>query len=482
MNSKMVLNIVGKIMMVLSVILVLPMIVALIYKEKLPLMCFIAVSAVSLIIGAAMSFVCKSKNDRIYAKEGFVIVTLAWLSVSVLGALPFVLSGEIPSFIDAFFETVSGFTTTGSSVVDNVEELSKSILFWRSFTHWIGGMGVLVFIMAVIPSFSDRSIHILRAEMPGPVVDKIVPRAKNMAKILYLIYIAMTLSEIALLLCGGMPLFDSIVHSFGTAGTGGFGIKADSIASYSNYSKWVISVFMMLFGINFNLYYLLLVRKIKEVFRSLELWVYISLVLVSTAIISANIYHLYGNLSSTFRDSFFQVTSLVSTTGYSTANFDAWPTLSKGIMLTLMISGACAGSTAGGFKLSRVILLVKAASRHLKSLTHPRSVSVVKIDGKAIEESTISNVLIYGIIYAICIVVVFLLLCIEPFDIETNLSAAISCFNNIGPGFAKVGPSLSYSHYSDFSKILLSFAMLMGRLEIFPILLTFSPSVWRKGK
>ncbi len=482
MNSKMVLNIVGKIMMVLSVILVLPMIVALIYKEKLPLMCFIAVSAVSLIIGAAMSFVCKNKNDRIYAKEGFVIVTLAWLSVSVLGALPFVLSGEIPSFIDAFFETVSGFTTTGSSVVDNVEELSKSILFWRSFTHWIGGMGVLVFIMAVIPSFSDRSIHILRAEMPGPVVDKIVPRAKNMAKILYLIYIAMTLSEIALLLCGGMPLFDSIVHSFGTAGTGGFGIKADSIASYSNYSKWVISVFMMLFGINFNLYYLLLVRKIKEVFKSLELWIYISLVLVSTAIIAANIYHLYGNLSSTFRDSFFQVTSLVSTTGYSTANFDAWPTLSKGIMLTLMISGACAGSTAGGFKLSRVILLVKAASRHLKSLTHPRSVSVVKIDGKAIEESTISNVLIYGIIYAICIVVVFLLLCIEPFDIETNLSAAISCFNNIGPGFAKVGPSLSYSHYSDFSKILLSFAMLMGRLEIFPILLTFSPSVWRKGK
>ncbi len=481
MNSKMVLYITGKILSIVSLLLILPVAIAVIYGEINPLVSFLFVIGGGLLLGTLLVTLGKTRNGVLYAKDGFIIVTLVWLIVSVEGALPFVISGEIPSFVDAFFETVSGFTTTGASILTNVEALSKSMLFWRSFTHWIGGMGVLVFVMAIMPSVSDRSIHILRAEMPGPVVDKIVPRAKDTAKILYLIYIGMTATEIILLCLGGMPIFDSFVHSLGTAGTGGFGIKANSIAGYNSYCQWVIGIFMVIFGVNFNVYYLLLIRRSISAFKSSELWTYISVVLGSTALIAINVFSMYKKIGITVRDAFFQVSSIVSTTGYSTTDFDKWPTFSKSILLGLMVCGACGGSTAGGIKVSRVVILVKVLSRKLKSMLHPRAVLSIKMDDKTVDEETVSSVAVYAVVYMILVVVIFLLLCIEPYSIETHLSATLACFNNIGPGLQLCGPANSYAFYSDFSKIVLSFAMLLGRLEIFPVLLFFSPSAWRKA-
>ena len=488
MNGKMVFYITGRIITIVSFLLLLPVLVAvyfLLYKgidsEINSINSFLIVIIGGLILGSIMAFLCRKRNGVLYAKDGFIIVTLCWLSVSVIGALPFVISGEIPSFVDAFFETVSGFTTTGASILTNVESLSKSMLFWRSFTHWIGGMGVLVFVMALMPSVSDRSIHILRAEMPGVAVDKIVPRAKDTARILYILYIGLTVLQIVLLVAGGMPLFDSAVHAFGTAGTGGFGIKANSIAGYSTYCQWVITVFMIIFGVNFNVYYLLFIKRSISAFKSSELWTYLCIILGSSGIICFNIYSMYGSFSETVRDSFFQVASIISTTGFSTTDFNKWPTLSKGIILALMVCGACGGSTAGGIKVSRVIILFKVVSRKLKSMLHPRAVLTVKLDKKPVDEETIDSVSVYLTVYAILIVAIFLLLCIEPMSIETHLSATLSCFNNIGPGLDSVGPAASYSLYSPFSKIILSVAMLFGRLEIFPILLFLSPSSWRKA-
>ena len=365
--------------------------------------------------------------------------------------------------------------------------MSRSMLFWRSFTHFIGGMGVLVFVMAIIPSVSDRSIHILRAEMPGPSVDKIVPRASDTAKILYIIYIGITALEVAILYFGkllgfgNMPLFDCFIHSFGTAGTGGFSMKAASIAAYSPYDQWVIAVFMMLFGINFNVFYLLIIKRSVSAFKSSELWVYISIVLCSGTLVAVNTYYSSKPLADTVRHSFFQVSSIISTTGYSTTDFDKWPTLSKTVLLLLMIIGACGGSTAGGIKVSRVILIFKMIRRKMKSLIHPRVVQSIRVDNKPVDEPTVSSVGIYTVIYFVLIIAIVFTLGFEKnFDIETNLSATLACFNNIGPGLAKVGPTLSYSLYSDFSKIVLSVAMLLGRLEIFPILLFLIPSSWRK--
>ena len=400
--------------------------------------------------------------------------------MSAIGALPFVISGEIPNYIDAFFETVSGFTTTGASVLTNVEKMSQGLLFWRSFTHWIGGMGVLVFVMAIIPNISDRSIHIVRAEMPGPIVGKLVPKLKNTAKILYLIYIVMTVLEVVFLLCGGMPLYDSVVHAFGTAGTGGFGIKASSIAGYSPYLQWVIAIFMLLFGINFNIYYLVLIRRFRSVFRSTEMWSYIGLVVLSVAAITVNIYPVSQSFSEALRLSAFQVSSVITTTGYATADFNLWPEMSKGILLFLMFIGGCAGSTAGGLKVSRVVILLKMIRRELNRMLHPRSVSVVKFEGKQVDEATLNSVSIYFVLYIICFCVIFFVLCFEPFDFATNFSATAACFNNVGPGFGAVGPAASYQGYSALSKTVLSIAMLLGRLEIFPLLLAFSPSTWAK--
>lgn len=479
MNYKMIFNTLGKTMIALSIMLLLPAIVSVIYLESC-LWSFLISAGIVFVVGITLFLTFKPKNHLIYAKEGFAIVSLVWIMFSLFGCLPFVISGEIPSFFDAFFETASGFTTTGASIVENVEALSHGILFWRSFTHWIGGMGVLVFVLAIIPNISDRSIHLLKAEVPGPTFGKIVPKLKESSKILYIIYFAITVTEMIFLIAGGMPVFDGIVTSLGTAGTGGFGIKADSIGGYSAYCQWVVAIFMLLFGINFNLYYMILIRKIRDVFKSEELWTYISIVAVATALIAINISNLYDNFGDVLRHSLFQVSSLITTTGYGTQDFNLWPTMSKTILFMLMFIGGCAGSTAGGFKISRIVVLFKNILREIRRLLHPRSVSTVKIEGKQMDERTVSSVGVYLAIYVICLAITFLLLSFEPFSIETNLSAAVSCFNNIGPGLDAVGPASSYACYSDFSKIVLSFTMLFGRLEIFPMLLLFSPRLWKK--
>ena len=480
MNRKMVFNTAGRIAQTTALLLLVPAVVALVYREYESLFAFLITASCSFVAGLIILLITRTKNRVIYAKEGFAITALAWVIMALVGAVPFTLSGEIPSYVDAVFETVSGFTTTGASILTDVEAMSHSMLFWRSFSHWIGGMGVLVFVMAIIPNITDRSIHIMRAEMPGPVIGKLVPRVKDTAKILYLIYIVLTFVEFVLLCVGGMSVFDSMLHSFGTAGTGGFGIKADGLAGYSPYCQWVIAIFMLIFGINFNLYYLLLIKRFKTVIRSTELWSYIGIVVVSTALITANIMPIYDNISNAFRDSAFQVASIVTTTGYSTVDFNLWPAFSKGIIFILMFSGGCAGSTAGGLKVARSVMLIKNIRREFKKLLHPRSVSAVHFEGKPVEDATINGVSTYFSIYIVCILAVFLCISFEPLGFETNFTAAVSCFNNVGPGLAGVGPASSYAAYGDFSKILLSFAMLLGRLEIFPLLIALSPAVWIK--
>ena len=479
MNKKIVLSILGKILWAEAILLVLPLIVSIIYGNSCTI-AFLITIAVAIVAALPLIIFCKTENKRIYSKEGFVIVSLAWIIMSVIGTLPFVISGEIPSFIDALFETVSGFTTTGASILTDVTELSEGLLFWRSFTHWIGGMGVLVFVLALSQELPDRSIHIMRAEMPGPIVDKLVPKAKETAKILYLIYIVLTLAEIVILVLCKMPLFEAIVHTFGTAGTGGFGVKADSIASYPPIIQWVIAVFMFIFGINFNLFYLITLKRIKSVFRSSELWVYVGVAVISCALITFNIYGSCEGLSEALRLSAFQVSSVMTTTGYATADFNIWPGFSKTLLLVLMFMGACAGSTAGGLKVSRVIILVKGMRRELHRLLHPRSVKTLKLEGKRIDEQTLSSANSYLTVYVASIVMIFLLLSIDNFNIETNFSATVACFNNIGPGLGAVGPAGNFSEYSVFSKLILTAAMLLGRLEIFPLLLCFSPATWLK--
>ena len=481
MNRRMICYTLGRIVQVMAFLLFLPALVAVLYRESC-VWDFLITIVLALGCGSVLALLSKPRDHVIYAKEGFIIVSLAWVAMSALGALPFVLSGEIPSFVNAFFETVSGFTTTGASILDNVEEMSHGLLFWRSFTHWIGGMGVLVFVMAILPNISDRSIHIMRAEMPGPIVGKLVPRAKDTAKILYLIYIVMTAVQVVLLLCGGMSLFDSLIHTFGTAGTGGFGVKSTSIGGYSPYLQWVITIFMLLFGINFNLYYLVLIRRFRSAVRSSELWWYIGVVVVSIAVITWNISDKTSTFGDSFRTAAFQVSSIITTTGYSTVDFNLWPQLSKTILLILMFIGGCAGSTAGGLKVSRVLILLKRVRRELRRMIHPRSVNSVQFEGKTIPDVTLNNVTVYLAIYFFIYFIVLLLLSFEPFDFETNFSATAACFNNVGPGFSLVGPASSYSAYSPFSKWVLSFAMLFGRLEIFPLILTLSPTTWSKNK
>lgn len=480
MNRKMVFYMIGQMIKLEAALLVLPLLVSLIYREHETALSFLITIGIALVLGFALTLIFRTKNRVIYAKEGFVIVALTWLALSAVGCLPFIISGEIPSFFDAFFETVSGFTTTGASVVIGVESMSHGILFWRSFTHWIGGMGVLVFIMAIIPTVTDRSIHILRAEMPGPIVGKLVPKTKDTAKILYFIYIIMTAVEIVLLLIGGMPLFESTVHAFGTAGTGGFGIKADSIAGYSPYLQWVITIFMLLFGVNFNLYYLALIRHFHSIFKSRELWCYIGIFAAACFAITIDIYPMYQNFSESLRLAAFQTSSILTTTGFATADFNLWPGFSKAILFLLMFIGGCAGSTAGGLKVSRVILLFKIVRKELLHILHPRSVAVIKFEGKKVDNPTLNSVSTYFVLYIFGILGIFLILCLEPFDLETNLSATVSCFNNVGPGLSLVGPASNYSAYSPLSKLMLSFAMLLGRLEIFPLWFTLTPSTWSK--
>ena len=480
MNRKMVYFLVGRILLLEGALMLLPLGVSLYYGDNglLPFLITICLCAG---VGFLLCRIFKTDNNVMFAKEGFLITALAWLAVSVLGALPFVISGEIPNFVDAFFETVSGFTTTGASILQDVEAMSRSMLIWRSFTHWIGGMGVLVLMVAVMPNLSGRTIHVLRAEMPGPTMGKLSPKLRDTAKILYLLYIAMTALELILLVAGGMPLFDSAIHTFGTAGTGGFGMKADSLAGYSPYLQWVIATFMMLFGINFNLYFLLVMRRFRTALRSEELWTYLGIILVSTGLICWNVMPLFERFGDALRHAFFQVNTISSTTGFSTVNFDEWPTLSRMIMVLLMFIGACAGSTAGGLKVSRVVLLFKTARREVRHLLHPRAVTSVRFEGKPVDSTTLISVGTYFAVYIGLFAFFWFLVSFQPgFDGVSNFSAVAACYNNIGPGLNLVGPTLGYWQYTPFIKIVLAFAMLFGRLEIYPMLISLSPSTWLK--
>lgn len=481
MNYRMILSTIGRILQLEGALMLIPMAVALIYGEE-TFAVFIITVGIALFIGSILKYSFKPNDKIIYAKEGMVIVAFAWILMSAFGALPFYLSREIPSYIDAFFETVSGFTTTGASIITDLSALSKGMLFWRSFTHWIGGMGVIVLIMAIFPTDSGRSMHIMRAEMPGPIVGKLVPKVKDTAKILYLIYIVLTLIETVLLVLGDMDLYGSIVHSLGTAGTGGFGIKPDSLGSYSPYSQWVVTVFMLLFGLNFNLYFLILIGRIKNVLQSEELWVYVGIVIVSVFSITINVSGIYGSFSETFRHSAFQVASIITTTGYATTDFNLWPTFSKMILFLLMLIGGCAGSTAGGLKISRVVIMVKMMINNLKKFVHPRYVDSVKFEGRSIDNSTRKSIHSYLTVYTLILLGVMLLISFDSFDFETCVSAAAACFNNIGPAFSVAGPMGSYAGFSAFSKLVLSFAMLLGRLELYPILILLLPATWTRKR
>ena len=442
---------------------------------------FIGTILAAIAIAVILWLICKGAPSAFYAKEGLVCVGFSWIVLSLVGCLPFYISREIPNFIDAFFETVSGFTTTGSSILPSVEDMSKGLLYWRSFSHWLGGMGVLVFLLAFTGGKGQGyTMHLLRAESPGPNVGKLVPKMRQTAIILYLLYIALTVLDIIFLLIGKMPLFDAVCTAFGTAGTGGFGIKNDSIAGYSPYLQNVTTVFMLLFGVNFSCYYLLLLRQWRSVFKDEELRMYIGIVLTCIVMIALNVRHLYPTLEETLRHSSFTVATIITTTGFATTDFDLWPTFSKAIIMVLMLIGACAGSTGGGFKVARLMLVLKNLRRNIRQILYPRKVEVVRNNGEKVDENVLTNVNAYLAAYVIIIFVSFLVVSLDNFSVTTNFTAVLACFNNIGPGLEAVGPTCNFSAYSDLSKLVLSFDMLAGRLEIFPMLVLFSGSTWRR--
>jgi len=436
--------------------------------------------AVMLAVSGILWLLCRHYGRRFGPTDGMVCTGLGWVVLSLLGALPFCLSGEIPRYIDALFEIVSGFTTTGASILSNVEALSKGLLYWRSFSHWLGGMGVLVLLLAIAPSGGGFTMHLLRAESPGPDVGKLVPKMKKTATILYGIYIALTLANILFLLIGRMPLFDAVCTAFGTAGTGGFGIRNDSLTSYSPYIQNVTTVFMLLFGVNFSCYYLLLLGGFKAVFKDEELRLYIGLFVAVSAIIVLNIRELYGSLGETIRYTAFQVSSIMTTTGFATTDFDTWPMLSKSLLMLLMVVGACAGSTGGGLKCSRLLLIFKSLGRNIRRVTNPTKVEVVRNNGKAVNERVLDNTNAYLAAYTIIVVVSFLILSLDSQSVGTTLSAVLATFNNIGPGIEAVGPTCNYAFFSGLSKVTLIFNMLAGRLEIFPMLILFSRQTWKR--
>jgi len=479
MNYRNVLSILGLVLKAEGILLLVPLLISIFCAEDCT-EAFIITSIITLIVGFIFSFK-RNRNDNLTAKDGFIICGLSWIILSLFGALPFYLSGYIPSYIDAVFETVSGFTTTGASILTDVEALPKGLLFWRSFTHWIGGMGVLVFIIAILPLSQSRTMHLMKAEVPGPKVGKLVSKARFTAQILYAIYVVMTFIQILLLLFGGMPLFDAVLTSFATAGTGGFAITNTSIAAYdSAYIDAVITIFMILFGINFNLYFFILLGDIKSVIKNRELHIYLCIILISITLITFNVSHIYNSFAEALRYSAFQVATIVSTTGFATTDYNLWPEFSKTILVILMFIGSCAGSTAGGIKVSRIMILIKSAMRELKKLIMPRAVISVKIDDKTVDNDTISGAQSYLVLYFIIFSASALIISIDQFDLITNFTAVAACFNNIGPGLEVVGPTGNFSGFSDLSKFVLIFDMLVGRLEIFPILMLFNPSAWKK--
>ena len=480
MNLRMIGFVLGRILLTEAGLLVLPLVTALLYGESL--LPWLVTMGLLVLWGGLLSR-RRPERTALYARDGFAAVALAWILMSAFGALPFVLSGDIPHYVDAFFETVSGFTTTGASILTDVEILSRSGLLWRSFTHWVGGMGVLVFVMAILPMSDGHTMHILRAEMPGPTAGKLVSRMSDTAKILYGIYFAMTAVMILLLLLGGMNLFDACVHAFGTAGTGGFSSRALSIGAYeSTYLDIVTGVGMLAFGVNFNLYFFLLAGRFRDVLKSEELWAYLGIVGFSTVTIAANILHIYGSVGTSLRHAFFQVSSIITTTGYATVNFDQWPGYAKTVLVLLMFIGGCAGSTGGGLKVTRIVTMAKAAFADMRKMLHPNAVIRVRMEGRALPEKQVRGVQAYFSLYMLLFGISWLLLSLEGFDLLSTFTALASCINNIGPGLGVVGPMGSFAAFSPASKLLLSFDMLAGRLEIFPMLLLFAPSLWRGSR
>ena len=482
MNYKMIGRFIAQIILIEMVFLLPALVISLFGQEWDAVQGFLYTLVIMAVLSGLLFLLCRKAGRLFGAREGLVCVGFSWIVLSILGALPFFLSGQIPNFIDALFETVSGFTTTGASILSNVEALSKGLLYWRSFTHWVGGMGVLVFLLAISTGGEQGkgfTMHLMRAESPGPDVGKLVPKMKQTATILYAIYIALTVLNVLFLLLGKMPLFDAVCTAFGTAGTGGFGIKNDSLASYSSYLQIVTTVFMFLFGVNFSCYYLLLLKQSRGVFRDEELRLYIGIALTSIILIFLNIYKLYGNVADTLRHAAFQVSSIMTTTGFSTTDFDLWPSFSKGILLMLMVVGACAGSTGGGIKVARVLLIFKSLQRNIRKILNPQKVMVVRNNGRAVDEKVLDNTNAYLSAYLIILILSMLVISLDGFSTGTNLSAVLACFNNIGPGLELVGPMANYGCYSGLSKIILSLDMLAGRLEIFPILVLLSRSAWK---
>ena len=482
MNFKMMARFIAFILVLEAIFMLPALAISVFCNEPTAIRGFLYSLGVILVIVALLFLIWHNdeKDKGFYAREGMICVGIGWIALGLLGALPFYLSGEIPLYIDAFFETVSGFTTTGASILNNVEALSHGLLYWRSFSHWVGGMGVLVFILAVLPPSGGFTMHILRAESPGPNVSKLVPRMRQTATILYLLYIALTVLCFIFLLIGRMPVFDAVCTAFGTAGTGGFGVKNDSIASYSPYLQNVCTVFMLLFGVNFSCYYLLLAKKFLDVFRDEELRLYFGVVLASVALISLNIRGFYSTMGETVRHAAFQVASIITTTGFATTDFDLWPSFSKAILLCLMFLGACAGSTGGGLKCIRLLILLKDLRRNIRRVLRPNDVRVIKSNSQTMDEKIVASTNAYLSAYVVIIIVSFILISLDGFSTATNFSAVMACFNNIGPGFEAVGATCNYSGYSAFSKLVLIFDMLAGRLEIFPILLLGSRATWRR--
>lgn len=478
MNYSIVLYILGCVLKFESAFLVLPALVGLIYREHASVS-YLAVAVLCLILGVLLTHK-KPRSTNLYTREGFVAVALSWIIMSIFGAIPFVLTGDIPFYVDALFETISGFTTTGSSILTDVESISKASLFWRSFSHWIGGMGVFVFIMAILPMMGGSTMNLMKAESPGPSVSKLVPHVKDTAKILYGIYIAITICEATILRALGMPLFDSLTTTFGTVGTGGFGIRNDSIAGYSPAIQITITVFMILSGINYTAYFYILTGKIKELFKIEEVRWYLAIIFGSVAVITWNVRSLYPTFSETLRHAFFQVVSIITTTGYATTDFDLWPALSKTLLVTLMFIGACAGSTSGGIKVSRILILLKTIRKELSLIIHPRQVKKIRMDGHPVDHETLRSANVFLVVYFVLLLTSMLLISVDEFDFSTNFTSVVTVLNNIGPGLNLVGPTQNFSIFSPFSKFVLMFDMLAGRLELFPMMILLMPSTWKR--
>lgn len=477
MNYSILKYILGYVLKIEAAFMLLPCVTSLIYHEKEGRYFFL-VSCVCMLLGALMTY-RKPKNTVFYLKEGCLATSLSWIILSLFGAIPFWISGEIPQWENALFETISGFTTTGATVLSNVEGLSHTALIWRSFTHWIGGMGVLVFLLAILPLSGGSSINLMRAESPGPSVGKLVPKVRYTAMILYTIYFGMTVIEFIFLLAGKMPVFDALTTAFGTAGTGGFGIKNDSIMGYSPYIQWVVAIFMILFGINFNFYFYILYRHFRKAISMEEIHYYLAMILIAVTIIFLNVRTMYPTGFEAMTHSVFQVASLATSTGFSTTDFDLWPQTSQTILIIVMFVGACAGSTGGGIKVSRIVIMFKTVLKELNSYIHPKSVRKINVEGKPVDHEVVRSINVFFITFMIIFSLSVFAISFEDEDLVTNFTAVLTTINNMGPGLSKVGPTQNFGHFNVFSKLVLMFDMLAGRLELFPLLILFYPAIWK---